>query len=459
MNNEIQQYVDLLIQDHQQSVKNNRPREFTISHVPMSIRRQVAQQLFEQAGGNKQDAKLKDFAQTVATAIPVAAGSIMAAPSVIKAATSLGKLALPFAKDFLLSLLGGEAVNEGIKTYTPYKSFGDFVYNASGASAANGTVLEQPLRMIADMTNPGYAINPISKSVPTLVKNGKVVLEELPTQLRLFGDEVTNMWRKVQDHTSAWTHELPYLIKNETSIDNAMKQIAKEGTLIGSQRGRTMYQIGDGLYSIGEDGIRFRALGESQVTMGPIDSHTYNITLTPAPGQTKIHYKQRKALKEAVDRLPKGTFIGGDYTSLPYSQYLYNLWEDGEYLELAKNLVWPSKPVIRNVKGLSTDSYPLVASFTKRYNPSYLQVPTLGFNSLGTKERNVYNVALKEARDNSTTAEQFNFLKQILNPWFKKQMPHIRKPLIISMPDGRTMPAIPSIVALKELGGKIKMTR
>lgn len=65
----------------------------------------------------------------------------------------------------LLPLLGGATVDKGVRTFTPYKSFGNAVYNVSGLSKAK-TFKPEETQAALEFLNPGfYLAGPAMKGV------------------------------------------------------------------------------------------------------------------------------------------------------------------------------------------------------------------------------------------------------------------------------------------------------
>lgn len=371
-----QEYADLLIAELK---KPESERKFTIANVPVKMRGEVGHLLRKAYGGNESDKRLGQAVQVVANAIPAATAAVMTTPAisiVINPATK------KFVLDSILGLLGGKTMDEITTRVSEgkYKTFGDYVYSASGLSSlTGGTKAEGFARAVADLTNPGYYTTSLAKPAINVTSEIASRIKPGPTTIK---------YRYTRQNVKDAVKDLMNYLHTDRSTEPAFFQKARETGEKQMARNTPAYVTEKGTLVDFPDKPVYKN-AENTAAITKLDDNTYSLRLSPEQGKT-LSLKERKEVLNWVNDLPRHSYISGDYSTLPQGQVFTNMLNEGDFGAFIKNYIWPSSGMRLNTSGMSPDAYEAIAKLAKRpgYELRYMPEPMMSFNSLGAHGKN-----------------------------------------------------------------------
>lgn len=276
-----QEYADLLIAE---SKKPESERQFTIANVPVKMRGEVGHLLRKAYGGNESDRKLGQAVQVVATAIPSTAAGMMIAPYAVSAAVN--PAVRKYIIDAITGYLGGNIVDELTKDASggKYESFGNYVYDASGLSnVSKGTPVEEIVKTVSDMTNPGYYMSAIAKPVINVATaiTSKIQPGAVAIKHKYARENVRDGIKDV----------LNYINTDRTTEPKFFNEVRRSGDKQ-AVRNATAYVTNEGtLLDFPDQTVYKNASNTAAITK--LDDHTYSVRLSPEHGKT-LSLKDRK---------------------------------------------------------------------------------------------------------------------------------------------------------------------
>lgn len=435
-----QEYADLLIAE---SKKPASERKFTIANVPVKMRGEVGHLLRKAYGGNESDKRLGQTVQVVANAIPATAAVITAMPA---ASIVVHPTTKKFILDAILGFLGGKVVDEFTNDLSKgkYKTFGDYVYNASGLSyLTKGTKMEGFGQAVADLTNPGYYTTFFAKPIASVTAEIASRIKPGPTTIK---------YRYTRQNVKDAVKDLMNYLHTDRSTEPAFFKTARETGEKQMARNTPAYVTENGTLVDFPDRPVYKN-AENTAAITKLDDNTYSLRLSPEQGKT-LSLKERKEVLNWVNDLPRHSYISGDYSTLPQGQVFTNMLNEGDFGAFVKNYIWPSSGPRLNTSGMSPDAYETVAKLAKRpgYELRYMPEPMLSFNPLGAHGK---NKAIYDGWVSSLTSSPESkrvFINSELNPWLRDL--GVEQMAYLDMQNNIVMPHIG--VYKNENGGKIK---
>lgn len=141
--------------------------------------------------------------------------------------------------------------------------------------------------------------------------------------------------------------------------------------------------------------------------IGSFTDNSYYVTVTPTLGQTKAPISTVKTVYSVVDKGKPGTYFVADPTSLPKGLILKDLYDNKDYIGIAKNLIGLDDTFKMALSGYSTDAHKYINLFKSnpsvatRYNP----VPMTSFNTAGTNTGLYSKLAVADIAENPYVKE------------------------------------------------------
>ena len=320
-----QEYVDLLIAE---SKKPTSERKFTIANVPVKMRGEVGHLLRKAYGGNESDKILGQAVQVVANAIPATTAVITAMPA---ASIVVHHTTKKFILDAILGFLGGKVVDGFTNDVSKgkYKTFGDYVYNASGLSfLTKGTVMEDIAKSAADFTNPGYYTTTLAKPAINVTAEIASRIKPGPTIIK---------YRYTRQNVKDAVKDLMNYLHTDRSAEPAFFQTARETGEKQMARNTPAYVTKNGTLVDFPDRPVYKN-AENTAAITKLDDNTYSLRLSPEQGKA-LSLKERKEVLNWVNDLPRHSYISGDYSTLPQGQLFTNMLNEGDFGAFIKNYI------------------------------------------------------------------------------------------------------------------------
>lgn len=438
------EYAALLIAE---SKKPKSERTFTIANVPVKMRGEVGYWLRQEYGGNESDKRMGQAINKAAFGIPAIASLNWIVPGITTLLTN--PVSRKYIVEGVLGYLGGQTVDKVTKKVSnnKYQSFGEYAYDASGLKRwTEGTWFEDPARLIAEGTNPGYYVAGLAKPIQNTVLqvSNKINTSPTVTKIRNTRQNINDGIKDALDMSQNKNAKEPIFFENarvvgdKQMIRNTPSYITSEGVLV----------------DFPDRPVFKNSTNTAAITK--LDDHTYSLRLSPEQGQT-LSLADRKQVLNWVNDLPRHSYISGDYSTLPQGQIFTNMLNEGDLGAFVRNYIWPSKGPLMNTSGMSPDAYEYVAKLANRpgYSLRYMPEPMLSFNPLGAhgKNKSIYDGWVSSLTSDIPTKQ--TYINRDLNPWLRdlgvKQLAYI---------DSKGNIVIPHIGAYKNrLGGKIKKAK